>query len=181
VARLVAEKGYPELFDAFVELDSRQLLLVCVGGDDADKADALPRSMIEAAAARGVLFLGHRDDVDALYHAMDIFVLPSHREGFPRAAMEAAASGLPIVATDVRGCRQVVDHGVTGLLVPVGDRGALAAALARLAAEPALRRSMATSARRRAEVHFDEATVVRRVLDTYTEVAARKGVTLDVA
>ena len=54
---------------------------------------------------------------------MDVFCLPSHREGFPRAAMEAAASGLPVVATDIRGCRQVVEPGVTGALVPVGQPG----------------------------------------------------------
>ncbi len=57
---------------------------------------------------------GHRDDIETLYSAMDVFVLASHREGFPRAAMEAAAMGLPVVATDVRGCRQVVEDGRTG-------------------------------------------------------------------
>ena len=62
----------------------------------------------------GAVLTGHRDDVERLYAAMDVFCLPSHREGFPRAAMEAAASGLPVVATDIRGCRQVVEHGVTG-------------------------------------------------------------------
>ena len=56
--------------------------------------------------------------MERLYAAMDLFVLASYREGFPRSAMEAAAMGLPIVATDIRGCRQVVDHGRTGLLVP---------------------------------------------------------------
>ena len=70
----------------------------------------------------GVAFLGLRDDVEALYTAMDIYVLASHREGFPRSAMEAAAMGLPVVATDIRGCRQVVDDGRTGRLVPVARR-----------------------------------------------------------
>ena len=64
---------------------------------------------------------------------MDVFCLPSHREGFPRAAMEAAASGLPVVASDIRGCRQVVDPGVTGTLVPARDPAALARALHRYA------------------------------------------------
>ncbi len=67
------------------------------------------------AESAGVRFLGMRDDVDRLYAAMDIFVLPSHREGFPRSAMEAAAMGLPVVATDIRGCRQVVADGVDRL------------------------------------------------------------------
>src|SRR5206468_2426506 len=128
VARLVAEKGYPELFEAMSRLDARRFVLVCIGGDDPDKPDALARSIVDAAERAGVRFLGHRDDVDALYSAMDLFVLPSHREGFPRAAMEAAASGLPVIATDVRGCRQVVEPEVTGLLVPVRDPVPLAAA-----------------------------------------------------
>ena len=121
VGRLVAEKGYPELFEAVASLPERYRLVV-VGADDPEKPDALDRDMVDAARARGAQFLGHRDDVDALYAAMDVFVLASHREGFPRAAMEAAAMGVPVVATDIRGCRQVVDDGVNGVLVAVGGR-----------------------------------------------------------
>jgi glycosyltransferase involved in cell wall biosynthesis len=176
VARLVAEKGYPELFEAFSRLDPARFVLVCVGGDDPDKSDALPRPLLDAALANGARVLGHRDDVDALYRAMDVFVLPSRREGFPRAAMEAAATGLPVVATDVRGCRQVVDHGVSGLLVPVRDHGALAAAIQGLGDNPDLRASMRVAARARAEAEFDERRVVQKVLDAYREVAERKGV-----
>ena len=87
------------------------------------------RPCCSARRRAGVVLLGHRDDVDRLLGGFDLFVLASHREGQPRAAMEAAASGLPIVATDVRGCRQVVDDGTTGLLVPVADVGALRAAI----------------------------------------------------
>ncbi len=85
-----------------------------------------------AAKAAGVRFLGHRDDPERLYGAFDIYVLASHREGFPRSAMEAAASAVPIVATDIRGCREVVDHERTGLLVPARDPLALEAAIDRL-------------------------------------------------
>ena len=72
---------------------------------------------------------------------MDVFVLASHREGFPRAAMEATAMGLPVVATDVRGCREVVDAGVTGTLVPVGDAAALARGAPGAPATPGARRA----------------------------------------
>ena len=75
-----------------------------------------------------------------LYAGMDVHVLASHREGFPRSAMEAAAMGLPVVATNIRGCRQVVDDGVTGRLVAVRDPRALAAAIGELAGDPELRR-----------------------------------------
>jgi glycosyltransferase involved in cell wall biosynthesis len=173
VGRLVAEKGYPELFRAMARLDDR-FRLVVVGPDDPEKSDALPAEIVEDARRAGVIFLGHRTDVDALYRAMDVFVLPSHREGFPRSAMEAAASGLPIVTTDVRGCRQVVDDGVNGLLVPVRDEHALAAALGRLA-DPALRATMGAAGERIARERFDEDTCVEIVLDTYRDVAHRKG------
>ena len=115
VGRLVAEKGLPELFAAMTRLPRDRFVLVVVGAPDPVKPDALGADEVARAREHGVRFLGHRDDVDALYAAMDVFVLASHREGFPRAAMEATAMGLPVVATDVRGCREVVDDGVTGI------------------------------------------------------------------
>ena len=176
VGRLVAEKGYPELFEAMERLPDR-FRLVVVGGVDPEKPDSLPPEVIERARARGVQLLGHRDDVDRLYAAMDVFVLASHREGFPRAAMEASAMALPVVATDVRGCREVVDPGVTGTLVPVRDPTALAEALRGARAIPAPRARLGAAGRRRALRGFDERRVVDTVLDTYREVARRKGST----
>jgi glycosyltransferase involved in cell wall biosynthesis len=177
VGRLVAEKGYPELFAAMEQL-GEEFVLVVVGPSDEAKSDRLPSELLERAREAGVRFLGHRDDVDALYGAFDIFVLASHREGYPRAAMEAAAMGLPIVATDIRGCRQVVARGVTGLLVPVGDPNGLAAAVRWLGAHADQRADMGRAARLRARDTFDERAVVEIVMRTYAEVAARKRVTL---
>jgi glycosyltransferase involved in cell wall biosynthesis len=174
VGRLVAEKGYPELFEAARRLPP-QAVVVVVGPDDADKADALPRSLVDGARHAGVRFLGHRSDVERLYRAFDLFVLPSHREGFPRAAMEAAATGLPVVATDIRGCRQVVDPGVNGLLVPVRDPQALGAALTALVLDADRRAAMGAASAAKARRDFDERHVVGTVMSTYAEVAARKG------
>ena len=109
-----------------------------------------------------------RDDVEDLYAAMDLYVLASYREGFPRSAMEAAALGRPVVVTNVRGCRQVVDDGVTGVLVPVrrrpcarrsgrGDRGGRRPRASRWAgpdAQKALR-------------EFDDRTVIDITLGVY--------------
>jgi glycosyltransferase involved in cell wall biosynthesis/FMN phosphatase YigB (HAD superfamily) len=173
VGRMVAEKGLLELFDAARRLDDRYVVVV-IGPDDPAKPDALDRATVHAASESGVRFLGMRDEVDRLYHAMDLFVLPSWREGFPRAAMEAAASGLPVIASDVRGCRQVVDHDVTGLLVPVRDATALAAAITALGDDPERRRRMGAAAVERARAEFDERRVVDIVLDTYRRVAGRK-------
>jgi glycosyltransferase involved in cell wall biosynthesis/GNAT superfamily N-acetyltransferase len=171
VARLVAEKGYPELLAAMERLGPNYLLLAA-GPEDPQKKDTLNR---QSLAREGVLFLGHRDDVDELYPAMDMFVLPSHREGFPRAAMEAASSGLPIVATDVRGCREVVDNGISGLLVPVLDPEALAMAIAQLGNDPGLRKSMGRAGRAKALAEFDEEQLVARVIAAYRRAARHKG------
>jgi glycosyltransferase involved in cell wall biosynthesis len=175
VGRLVAEKGYRELFDATAALDRARYLLVVAGTADPSKPDALDERELDAARARGVVFLGHRDDIEAVYAALDVFVLASHREGMPRVAMEAAAMGVPVVTTDVRGCRQVVEDGSTGFVVPVRDPASLTGAIAMLGDDPGLRRTMGGAARARAEARFDERRVVERVLDTYREVAHRKG------
>jgi glycosyltransferase involved in cell wall biosynthesis/ribosomal protein S18 acetylase RimI-like enzyme len=177
VGRLVAEKGYPELFEAAGQLDDR-FLFVCIGPDDPSKSDALPRGMVEAAESAGVRFLGMRTDIDVLYNAMDLFVLPSHREGFPRAAMEAAAMGLPVIATNIRGCREVVSHNENGLLIPVGDVGALVEAIELLGADRDLRERMGEQSARRARQSFDESRVVATVMKAYSDAGRRRGLEL---
>ena len=174
VGRLVAEKGYGELLIATRGLPGATVVIV--GGEDPEKADALSPALIEEARLDGVVFAGHRDDMPDVYRALDLFVLASHREGFPRAAMEAAAMGLPVVATDIRGCRQVVDHEVNGLLVPAGDVADLRGAIARLVAEPETRARLGRAGRMVAQARFDDRDVIERVLRCYRDVADRKGV-----
>ncbi|HEX4863223.1 MAG TPA: glycosyltransferase family 4 protein [Acidimicrobiales bacterium] len=177
IGRLVWEKGYAELFAAAAALreDAPGVRVVVVGPEEPGKADAIRASDIAKAEAAGVQFLGYRSDVDDVYAALDIYVLASYREGFPRSAMEAAAMGLPIVATDIRGCRQVVDDGLTGLLVPPRASHALTRAIARLAADDGMRRSMGERARVKAEAEFDQRRVIGITLDVYAELLARKG------
>ncbi len=169
VGRLVAEKGYPELFDAMAVVASRlpQVRLLVAGPADPAKSDALTGDVIRRAEAAGVRFLGFVSAVEDLYAALDLYVLASHREGFPRSAIEAAAMGLPIVATDVRGCRQVVDDGVNGRLVPVADAEALAAAICELAGSPRLRERMGRAARAKACSEFDQERVINLTLEVY--------------
>ena len=169
VGRLVWEKGYAELFEAAAAVLPRvgNLTMVVVGPFDDDKGDPLTQADVDAAEAAGVRFLGMRSDVERLYGAMDLYVLASHREGFPRSAMEAAASGLPVVATDIRGCREVVDDGVTGLLVPVRSPEALAQAIERLATDGDERHRMSAAAVERARTHFDQQTVIDITLAAY--------------
>jgi glycosyltransferase involved in cell wall biosynthesis/ribosomal protein S18 acetylase RimI-like enzyme len=174
VGRLVAEKGIPEFVKAASKLDDRYVFVI-VGPEDPTKPDSLSEETIELARVRGIRLLGHRKDTDLLYGTFDIFALPSHREGFPRAAMEAAATGLPVIATDIRGCRQVVDDEINGILVPLRDPAALAMAIERLGSDPELSRAMGLASRQKAEREFDEREVVRRVLDAYERTARVKG------
>lgn len=169
VGRLVAEKGYREVFAAARLVRERypHVRFVVVGGPDPEKTDALTRTELDGAAAVGVQFLGSRDDVVRCYAGLDLYLLASHREGFPRAAMEASAMGLPIVATDIRGCRQVVDHGATGLLVPPRDPTALANAVLELVADPDRRARMGRAAKVRAATHFDQQHCIDVTLAVY--------------
>jgi glycosyltransferase involved in cell wall biosynthesis len=172
VGRLVREKGYPELFQA-AGVVPVPVVFVVAGPDDDAKADAITASDRATAEANGVRLLGFRHDVERLYHAMDVYVLASHREGFPRSAMEASASGLPIVATDIRGCRQVVDHGRTGLLVPPRDPAGLAAAITRLATDATLRLALGRAGQDKAIDQFDQQAVIDRTLAVYQSLLAR--------
>ena len=165
VGRMVLEKGYAEFFDAAREVRTRvpNARFIAVGERDPDKPDAVTPHQIERAAG-DVVFPGWREDIPELMALMDVFVLPSWREGMPRSAIEAAASALPLVLTDIRGCREVVRDGVEGFLVPVRDPHLLADAIVQLLREPDLRRSMGAAARARAEERFDESRVVATVV-----------------
>ena len=172
VGRLVAEKGYREVFEAaaIVHAADPQVRFVVIGPSDPDKADGITDDEVAAASRDGgLVFLGRRDDVDDWYAAMDVYLLASHREGFPRSAMEAAAMGLPLITTDVRGCRNVVEHGRTGLLVPVRDAQAIAAAVLELAADPARRRELGAASRAKAEREFDQQRVISITLGVYDD------------
>lgn len=173
VARLVWQKGFRELFAAAEMLHERhpEVVFVVVGGSDPDKADAISPAELSSLEGRGqFVFTGERDHMEDIYPAFDLFVLPSYREGFPRSAMEAAASGLPVIATDIRGCRQAVSDGQTGLLVPVHDAARLAAAIEELLVDSERRHRMGAAGRRKAEAEFDDRAVVAKTMDAYERV-----------
>jgi glycosyltransferase involved in cell wall biosynthesis len=170
VGRLVWQKGLREIFDAAKILRSSRpdVVFAIVGPLDPAKTDGLTSLDVAAAEKLGnVIFMGERRDVEILYSTFDLFVLPSHREGFPRSAMEASASAVPVIATNIRGCRQVVDDGVTGTLVPLRDGVALARAIADLANDAERRAEMGRAARRRAVAEFDDRRVVSITLEVY--------------
>ncbi|MSO37013.1 MAG: glycosyltransferase family 1 protein [Acidimicrobiia bacterium] len=179
VGRLVWEKGYREVFAAAAKLKthSPRIHFVVIGGFDIEKGDQITElDTAEAQRHADIQFLGMKDDVEHWYSAMDIYVLASHREGFPRSAMEASAMGLPVIATDIRGCREIVDEGKNGLLVPVSDHVALAGAISRLAADAALREAMSRSALEKAHAHFNQQSVIDTTLSTYSRLLTQHGI-----
>jgi glycosyltransferase involved in cell wall biosynthesis len=180
VGRLVAEKGYRELFRAaaVVRRTHPEALFVAVGPEDPSKADRLDPALLERVrAGHDVVLAGEGDgeDMPAVYAAFDVFCLPSYREGVPRSAIEAMSTGLPVVASDIRGCREVVADGVTGLLIPDRAHAAIARAVARLLADPGLREAMGAAGRARAVERFDEELVIERTLDVYDRLLRAKG------
>jgi glycosyltransferase involved in cell wall biosynthesis/ribosomal protein S18 acetylase RimI-like enzyme len=177
MGRLVCEKGYRELFAAarIVREKHPTVRFVVLGTKDPDKEDGLDDAELRDAAS-DVMFAGWRSDVPAALAAMDVFVLPSWREGMPRSAIEAAAMGKAMVLTDVRGCREVARDGGEALLVPPRDPDRLAAAILALVQDDALRAQLGAAARERALQRFDERGVVDRIVKGYELVLARKGI-----
>ena len=172
VGRMVAEKGIREYLAAAEQLGTAygdRVAFVWVGPDDPDKPDAWVTS------TGAVRFLGERSDMPAVYSALDVFVLPSYREGFSRSAMEAAACRTAMVLSDIRGCREVGEHEVHRLLARPRDAQALAAAVERLMADDVLLARLARAAEQRAHAEFDQRRIAVDSLETYAEVARRRG------
>ena len=175
VGRVGRDKGVVELAEAWAGLreTAPDLHLLVVGGKEAE--DPLPPEVLERLAGDPRVHLtGAVPDTSALYGAMDVVTLPSYREGLPNAALEAAATELPIVATDIPGCVDAVQDGVTGTLVPVRDAGALQDALARYLADPELRRAHGGAARRRVLTEFGQEELWTAIGSEYRALIAER-------
>jgi glycosyltransferase involved in cell wall biosynthesis len=171
-SRLLWEKGVADVVEAARVLRERKINAVVriAGEPDAGNPRSIPQATLDAWATQpGVELLGHRDDVAGLLAAADVVVLPSYGEGIPRILLEAAAAGLPLVATDVPGCREIVRPGENGILVPERDPVALADALQRLAQDPALRERMSARSRAIACNEFADEQVLAETLAIYRE------------
>jgi glycosyltransferase involved in cell wall biosynthesis len=173
ISRLSEQKGHRYLLDAAARVlprrpDARFLIV-----GDGDQMEPLRRQARALGIAPSVLFAGHRTDVPALLGALDVFCISSTYEGTPLALFEAMAAGKAIVSTAVDGCREVLEDGATGLLVPPRDPEALAAALLRALDDSALRASLAKRARE-ASARYDIAACVAQMQDLYDEILAEK-------
>ena len=170
IARFVYEKGYLEYFRAAAYLAKRfdNVKFLAVGPLEPDRKDAVDQKIIRKLGITDkTIFLGMRRDIPELCSVMDVFVLPSYREGIPRTLMEASAMEVPVVATDIRGCREVVSDGETGLLVPVRDHRALAGAVAALLEDERKRVRMGKAGQRRIAGNFSDELVYERIEGLY--------------
>ena len=169
VGRLLWDKGVGE-FVAAARAAREQApgtRFQLLGFLDAENRTAVPREDVERWVAEGLIdYLGHTDDVQPYLAAAHCVVLPSYREGLPRSLLEAAAMGKPLIATEVPGCRHLVDEGVNGFLCAPRDPGSLADAMLRMVRlDDAERAEMGAASRRKAEGEYDE----RIVFECYTD------------
>ena len=177
-----ARKGIVELLEAFSSLlrIRPRLRLLLIGaslpGDRDSVVQEMGRILDDKRVSEACIRTGFTDKVGDYLAAADLFCLPSHSEGVPRSIIEAMATGLPVVATDIRGNREEVVDGKTGFLVPVGDPIGLSAALRKLVDDERLRHQMGADARKRAIELYDEDSVFERLLSVYrTAVPVTRG------
>jgi len=175
VGRMLADKGVHSLIDAFARLAKRGVPLQLLLAGDCDKENPgslAPEQLREFASLYGINWLGHVADIRAVWARAHFAVLASRREGLPKSLLEAAACGRAMVATDAPGCREIAIEGETALTVPVGDMGALADAMARLAGDAALREKFGKAARALVEAKFSAEAIGQQTIALYDELRA---------
>jgi glycosyltransferase involved in cell wall biosynthesis len=171
--RLLVDKGVHDYVHAarLLQDSTRSIQFLIAGEPDHGNPNSVRQRDLDAWIRSGVVrHLGHVENMSQLMAEVDIVCLPTfYGEGVPRVLIEAAASGLPIVATDIPGCREIVEHESNGLLVSPKDPVQLVKAILRLHEDPALRESMGAAGRRKAVEEFDEEIVIRQTADVYRE------------
>ncbi|WP_282005393.1 glycosyltransferase family 4 protein [Propioniciclava sinopodophylli] len=165
IGRRVREKGLAEYCSAANSLRDKATFVWVGPEDDTDSATRVPHQ-------EAVRFVGERTDMPAVYSALDVFALASHREGFSRASMEAAACGRPMILSDIRGCREVGEHQVHLLLFRPADASSLTATLAQLLENSSLRNRLGAAAEARARAHFDQRQIAASSLRAYRATTA---------
>jgi glycosyltransferase involved in cell wall biosynthesis len=177
IGRLIKRKGYIELLEAMQQViaQNKNVWLIIIGPEEPERPGCIsPNTFREYGISDHIRYLGSRDDIDELLACCDIYTLPSWLEGIPRSAIEASAMGLPIVVTDISSCRQVVEDGITGFLVPLRNPAQLRDAIIRLVENASLRHKMGQAGFDKARREFDEEKVCRIVIDTYKKLLESK-------
>ena len=170
VARMLREKGVLDYIEAIRVVRKRHptARFILVGGVDLNP-DSIPEDELRGWVAEGLVeWPGNVSDVRPWLAQASVFVLPSfYREGIPRSSQEAMAMGRPVITTDWTGCRETVEHGVNGFLVPANNPAALTAAMEKFLECPALIETMGRAGRRIAETRFNVNHINAKILDTF--------------
>lgn len=172
VSRLLWDKGVGEYVAAVKYLKQKgyHFDAILVGKPDPENMASVSSEQLQAWHQDGLIrCLGHIENIAEFWRSAHIAVLPSYREGLPKSLLEAAACGRPIVTTDTSGCKEVVDDGINGFLVPVRDIQALAEAVEKLILDGQLRQKMGAAGRRKVEQEFSDAIVLKQTLEIYQE------------
>lgn len=170
ISRMLWDKGVGEFVEAAntLGIPDGGVRFVLVGSPDPDNPSSVPQQMIDEWVEQGIVeSWGWRDDVAAILKEASVVVLPSYREGLPKVLLEAAATARPIVATDVPGCREIVQDGVNGFLVPARDSGALAEAIRELLQSFTLRDKFGRNGRKLVESGFSVDRIVEQTVEVY--------------
>ncbi|MBC7620704.1 MAG: glycosyltransferase family 4 protein [Candidatus Saccharibacteria bacterium] len=171
-ARLLWDKGLMEYVTSARSLKAqgRQIQFLLAGTPDPGNPKSVSEETVQGWVGEGLInWLGHVSDMPALLATVHVVALPSYREGLPTTLTEAAACSLPLITSDVPGCRDVVTHEVDGLLIPVRDAEALAQAIARLDDDPVLAARLGAAAREKALELFEEQIVIKSTMAVYAE------------
>ena len=176
IARMLRDKGIYEFFEAFQILKDKEIncQFVLVGDIDPLNPASLERSTLEKwHEAKEIEWLGWIDNIEKVLLETDILCLPSYREGLPKSLVEGAAAGLPLVATDTVGCREVVIDGQNGFLVPIKDPISLAAAIQKLLLNSSLRKLMGIESFKMATSKFSSSKINALTLKVYNELCIK--------
>jgi glycosyltransferase involved in cell wall biosynthesis len=178
-ARLLRQKGVGEFVEAarLLRAEGIKARFALVGKPDLANPGSVSQHEIDAWVADGVVeFWGWQEDMPSVFAQAQIVCLPTYYgEGLPKSLLEAAVSGCAIVTTDIPGCREIVQHGVTGWLIPARDVGALAKVLRQAIEQPGLREQYGKSVRSSVAASFSMDRVVKETIEVYHELIAYHG------
>jgi glycosyltransferase involved in cell wall biosynthesis len=176
-SRMLYDKGIAELVECSSRIKEKkpEVRFILAGPLDTGNPAHIPLQVIEKWEEENKIeYLGRRQDIRELIAMSDIVVLPSYREGKPRFLLEAMSMGKPIITTDVPGCRDTVENGLNGILVPMKDVESLFNAVLKLVNDVELRRKMGEKSRKKAEREFDEKIVVDQTMEIYSQFIKQK-------
>ena len=172
IGRLVRDKGINELVSAFTELNREipDTRLILVGEQESELDPLSPETMESISGCASIEAVGRQNDVRPWLAASDALAFPSYREGFPNVVIEAGAMGLPSIVTEINGSREIVSHGVNGVIIPPRDRDALLAAMRNMIGQREDTAKMATAARPMVAGRFEQSFVRKCLKDYYKEI-----------